>query len=91
MSLSLPDPYVELTGTSSEDLREFAAQMQRNLEMLAAAIVLPERLIRTGAGDPNGVIIGTPGMVWLRTNGGAGTTLYVKESGVNTNTGWVGK
>lgn len=45
----------------------------------------------SGAGDPNGVIVGSPGDLYTNTNGGAGTTLYVKESGANTNTGWVGK
>ena len=46
-------------------------------------------LIRSGTGDPNGVIVGSVGDVWSRLNGGASTTLYVKESGAATNTGWV--
>lgn len=45
----------------------------------------------TGAGNPNGVITGNPGDLYLNTAGGASTTLYVKESGTGTNTGWVGK
>lgn len=47
--------------------------------------------ISGGNGDPNTVIVGSPGDLWLRQNGGANTTLYVKESGVATNTGWVAK
>jgi hypothetical protein len=44
--------------------------------------------IRTGTGSPEGAVTGTVGDVFLRTDGGSGTTAYVKESGSNTNTGW---
>lgn len=47
--------------------------------------------IRRGTGSPEGVVTANPGSLFLRTDGGAGTTLYVKESGLNTNTGWVAK
>jgi len=47
--------------------------------------------IRTGAGSPNTVVTGNIGDLYLNTTGGASTTLYVKESGAGTNTGWVGK
>lgn len=43
-----------------------------------------------GSGSPEGVITGSPGYIYLRTDGGAGTSLYVKESGTG-NTGWVAK
>jgi hypothetical protein len=46
---------------------------------------------RNGNGDPNGVVVGSVGDLWSRLDGGAGTALYVKESGAGTNTGWVGK
>jgi hypothetical protein len=45
----------------------------------------------SGNGDPNGVVIGSPGDLFSRQDGGAGTSFYVKESGVATNLGWVGK
>ena len=46
----------------------------------------------SGSGSPEGVVYGPIGSMYTRTNGGAGTTLYVKESGAyNTNTGWVAK
>lgn len=48
-------------------------------------------LIRSGNGDPETVITGSVGDLWLRLDGGANTTLYVKESGAATNTGWVAK
>jgi hypothetical protein len=47
--------------------------------------------LRSGTGAPNGAVTGSVGDLWLRTDGGALTTLYVKESGANTNTGWVAK
>lgn len=46
--------------------------------------------ILTGTGDPNGLVAGKVGSLYLRVDGGAGSTLYVKESG-SGNTGWVSK
>ena len=45
---------------------------------------------RTGAGTPEGVVTAPVGSLFTRTDGGANTTLYVKESGAG-NTGWVAK
>jgi hypothetical protein len=47
--------------------------------------------IRSGTGTPLGVVTGNIGDLFLRTDGGAGSTLYVKESGNGTNTGWAAK
>jgi hypothetical protein len=44
----------------------------------------------SGAGSPEGAEAAPVGSLFTRTNGGAGTTLYVKESG-SGNTGWVAK
>jgi hypothetical protein len=41
-------------------------------------------------GSPEGVVTASVGSLYLRSNGGANTTLYVKESGTG-NTGWVAK
>jgi polygalacturonase len=43
--------------------------------------------IRYGTGDPNSVISAPVGTLFRRTNGGTGTTVYIKESGTG-NTGW---
>lgn len=43
-----------------------------------------------GTGSPNGVVTAVVGSLFLRVDGAAGTSLYVKESGTG-NTGWVGK
>lgn len=44
----------------------------------------------SGTGTPEGVVTAPVGSMFTRTDGGAGTTLYIKESGAG-NTGWVGK
>jgi hypothetical protein len=46
--------------------------------------------LTSDAGSPEGRYTAPIGSLYTRTNGGAGTTLYVKESGTG-NTGWVGK
>lgn len=45
---------------------------------------------RTGTGSPEGVVTASVGSMYTNVAGGAGTTLYVKESG-SGNTGWVSK
>lgn len=44
----------------------------------------------SGAGSPEGVVQASVGSLYTRTDGGASTTLYIKESGTG-NTGWVAK
>jgi len=44
----------------------------------------------TGSGSPEGVITAPVGSFFSRTDGGSGTSFYVKESG-SGNTGWVAK
>ena len=44
--------------------------------------------IMWGAGDPETVVAAPVGSLFSRTDGGAGSTLYVKEGGGNGNTGW---
>lgn len=43
-----------------------------------------------GAGSPEGVVTAIVGSMYMRTDGGASTTLYVKTSGTG-NTGWTAK
>lgn len=43
--------------------------------------------IRFGTGDPEGAVTAPVGSMFLRTDGGTDTTLYIKESGAG-NTGW---
>ena len=43
-----------------------------------------------GSGSPEGAVTASVGSTYRRTDGGAGTSFYVKESGTG-NTGWVAK
>ena len=43
--------------------------------------------LRWGEGSPETVVTAPVGSLFLRTDGGASTTMYVKESGTG-NTGW---
>ena len=45
---------------------------------------------KSGSGTPEGAVEGDVGSIYLRTDGGAGSTMYVKESGTGA-TGWVAK
>jgi hypothetical protein len=44
----------------------------------------------TGEGSPEGEVSAAVGTLYLRSDGGAGTTLYVKETGAG-DTGWAAK
>lgn len=46
--------------------------------------------ITLGEGSPEGLVTADPGHLYLNHEGGAGATLWVKESGTG-NTGWVAK
>lgn len=46
--------------------------------------------IHRGSGSPEGVVTAPIGHLYLRSDGGATTTLYVKTSGTG-NTGWTAK
>ncbi len=48
--------------------------------------------LKFGTGSPEGVIPADRGTIYMRTDGGAGTTMYVKETGdYPVATGWVAK
>ena len=47
--------------------------------------------VQRGSGSPDGAVLGSVGNIYMRSNGGAGTSVYFKESGNDTNTGWVAK
>jgi len=82
----------ELEPTVLEELAEWLEQ--RGLKTPISTLVGGDPAlthITQGVGVPNGAVTASVGALYLRLDGGAATTLYVKESGVNTNTGWVGK
>ena len=52
--------------------------------------VTGKAFLTSGTGSPEGAVTAPVGSLYSRTDGGAGTTFYVKESGTG-NTGWIGK
>ncbi len=55
-----------------------------------AGAVVPIGWVLRGLGTPEGAVTAPVGTLFLRTDGGATTTLYVKTSGTG-NTGWTAK
>lgn len=47
-------------------------------------------MIMSGVGSPETVVVAPVGSLYLRSDGGTSTTLYIKQSG-SSNTGWVAK
>jgi hypothetical protein len=47
--------------------------------------------LKFGAGSPLNVVTADRGTLYMRTDGGANTTLYVKEGNDGTSLGWVAK
>lgn len=58
--------------------------------IVAAVNTLEDSRVLRGSGTPEGSVVASVGALYVRTDGGASTTLYVKESGTG-NTGWVAK
>lgn len=52
--------------------------------------IIGQGRIAVGTGSPEGAVVASIGSIYFRTDGGANTAIYVKESGAG-NTGWVGK
>ncbi|HEX3559152.1 MAG TPA: glycosyl hydrolase family 28-related protein [Pyrinomonadaceae bacterium] len=94
---------VKLSGSNiTNTWFNYATNMQRGAGGLLnnlsdSMLTSPMRVIGgslrifAASAPPNGLVTGSVGDMCINVNGGAGTVLYVKESGVNTNTGWVGK
>lgn len=70
----------------SNVLRLFFARLTIQFNLVTSQV----KYIYSGAGSPEGVLTAPPGSLYSNTSGGAGTTLYVKETGTG-NTGWVAK
>lgn len=66
-------------------MADLTTQLSAFLTALSAGVVL-----KAGTGTPEANVTGAIGSLYLRLDGGAATSLYVKESGTG-NTGWVGK
>jgi len=71
---------------------EYVRRVVADATALEARVKLVERrpYFLRAAGSPNGVVTAPVGSLYTRTDGGANTTLYVKESGTGS-AGWVAK
>ena len=59
------------------------------LRLETLALALNER-VKWGTGTPEGAVPAAIGTLYLRLDGGANTSVYIKESGAS-DTGWVAK
>lgn len=79
----------DLLDTINREVLPLLASLRSALNAMIALIATE------GEGHPEGLVTADQGSLYLRSDGGAGTTLYVKESGGTgdsaTSTGWVGK
>lgn len=66
--------------------------IDRNFQKISGLFeVLQQIPFFVGTGDPNGQVTSSPPAIYFNRSGGAGTTLYIKESGASTSAGWIGK
>ncbi len=77
-------------GSSFPALKRSGATLQTVLADDSGFAAVQSLYQRFGTGTPEGVVTAPIGATYHRTNGGANTSFYVKESGVS-NTGWVAK
>lgn len=81
----------EIGPLALEELAQWLEQ--RGLRVTAGQVsgLKPATGVLSGNGSPETVVVATVGTLYRRLDGGASTTLYVKESGAGTNTGWIAK
>ena len=90
-------PFRQIPKTMQDWGRWFAAQVDvvTNSDLTVTESQISDfgsyvttTVIKSGAGTPEANVVGDVGHIYLRSDGGTNTTLYVKESGAGTNTGW---
>jgi hypothetical protein len=86
-------PAIKRNGATLEArLADDSAYASFNAQIITGVgyLISGSTLWRTGTGSPEGVYTAPVGSIFSRTDGSAGTSFYVKESGTG-NTGWVAK
>lgn len=68
----------------SPELQQVLREMNEPLTVLSGRFFV-------GTGSPEAVIAADQGAIFLRTDGGASTTLYVKTADAGLKTGWTAK
>lgn len=72
-------------------LKPPAALPKNDREFQAWCAASYDLRVRSGTGSPLNVVTADIGTLYMRIDGGANTTLYVKEAGNGLSTGWVAK
>lgn len=85
-ALSTADNQVSLGDSSVTNIRCGAG----NASVTCASVKVGACTLYSGAGTPEAAVTAVVGSLFMRSDGGAGTSLYVKQSG-SGNTGWVAK
>ncbi len=83
------EPLSDLTEVVNPD-RRVSLYWRGWFAALRAAVNALDAGTRSGTGSPEGVLAAPIGTIYRRTNGGAGSTLWVKEAGAGA-TGWSAK
>ena len=76
---------------ASIDIGGLPDDTRRAFEQLIAYLGPLREQVRFGTGTPEGVVTAERGTIFQRLDGGAATSIYVKESAGTLNTGWVAK
>ena len=84
-------PHASIPLTFQDDHQ--TAQFMEDMRLTVSTIhLLGEGLgVYVGNGSPEGVLAARVGSLYLRKDGGLGATLYVKELGSATSSGWRAK
>lgn len=83
-------PLSSITAWVQQGTLRITRETAQWLQSYLSAVNRLNDQVLTGTGSPETVVTAPVGSLFLRSDGGAGTTIYVKESGTG-NTGWVGK
>lgn len=74
------------------DVQQLVVTLYDFLRRVVTSVnALDDARVLRGIGSPEGVVTAKIGRLYVNASGGAATTLYVKESGDMTKTGWVAK
>lgn len=87
----MADGYIELTPDSLKT-HDGATELSRMLRFLYENIAGDGETVRVyrGYGSPLNVVAAGIGSIYMRLDGGAGTSIYIKESGTD-GSGWAAK
>lgn len=65
--------------------------LEREVDSILSMLRPLAEKVKWGTGAPESVVVARIGSVYLRLDGGASTSLYVKEAGDGLATGWQAK